>query len=329
MKKIIITVLLILVVLIAITASYVKLGMPNLAAAPDIHVDVTARRIARGAYLANHVSVCVDCHSARDWSKYAAPLFAGSVGKGGEYFGEEMGFPGKFYAKNITPANLKNWTDGEIYRAITTGVNANGDALFPVMPYKYYGKMDKEDILDIIAYVRSLPTITNQVSNHSVDFPMSFILNTIPREAHEGIKPQKSDTVAYGGYLVSASGCIECHTKADKGQIIPKLAFSGGRDFKFPAGKTYSANITTDKETGIGNWTADVFVSRFKMYTDSANLIPLRKNQLNTPMPWAMYAGMDTSDLRSVFAYLQTLEPIKNNVNHFILDANLQASKSQ
>ncbi len=321
MKKIIFTVLLILVILIAITATYVKLGMPNLAAAPDIHVDVTAQRIARGAYLANHVSVCVDCHSARDWSKYAAPLITGSVGKGGEYFGEEMGFPGKFYAKNITPAHLKNWTDGEIYRAITTGVDANGDALFPVMPYKYYGKMDKEDILDIIAYVRSLPAINNSVANHSVDFPMSFILNTIPHEAEQGKKPLKSDTINYGGYLVSAAGCIECHTKADKGQIIPKLAFSGGRDFQFPAGRTYSANITQDRETGIGNWTADVFVSRFKMYMDTANLIPLRQDQLNTPMPWAMYAGMDTSDLRSIFAYLQTIEPIRNNVNHFVLNA--------
>lgn len=320
MKKITLTILSIIVLLVTVVASYVKFGMPHLAAAPDLTVDRSPERIARGEYLANHVSVCVDCHSTRDWSRFSAPILPGTLGKGGEYFGEQLGFPGKFYAKNITPAHLKNWTDGEIFRTITTGVNAKGEALFPVMPYKFYGKMDKEDILDIIAYVRSLPALDNNVPDHSVDFPMNFILNTIPEEAHAGVKPLRSDTVAYGGYLVSASGCIECHTKVDKGQIIPKLAFSGGRDFKFPVGVTYSANITQDKETGIGNWTADLFVSRFKMYIDPASWVPLRKDQLNSPMPWAMFAGMDTSDLRSIYAYLQTIEPIKNSVNHFVVN---------
>lgn len=77
--------------------------------------------------------------------------------KGGEFFGPDLGFPGEFYSRNLTPANLRGWTDGEIFRAITAGVNKEGEALFPVMPYRNYSKMDKEDIYDIIAYLRTLP----------------------------------------------------------------------------------------------------------------------------------------------------------------------------
>ena len=321
MKKILLTILIVIIVIVGALAAFVKFGMPRIAAAPDLHVAQSPERIARGMYLANHVTVCVDCHSTRDWNHFAGPIVEGTLGKGGDYFGEEMGFPGKFYAKNITPAHLKDWTDGEIYRAMTCGVNAKGDALFPLMPYPHFAKMDKEDLYDIIAYIRSLPAIENKVPEHEMDFPMNFIINTIPKELSQGHKPLKSDTINYGGYLVNAAGCIECHTKADKGQIIPALALSGGREFDFPAGATYSANITPDKNTGIGNWTAEEFITRFKAYLDSSNYPKINKDQLNTPMPWVMYAGMDTSDLRSIYAYLKSIKPIINKVNHFVLAA--------
>ncbi|MEO6819189.1 MAG: cytochrome C [Ginsengibacter sp.] len=319
MKKIVLTILVIIVIVIGVAASYVKFGLPRVAPATDLHVDATPERIAHGKYLANHVTICMDCHSTRDWSRFSGPPEPGTLGKGGETFDKKMGFPGNFYARNITPAHLKNWTDGEIFRAITTGVNAKGEALFPLMPYESYGKMDKEDIYDIIAYVRSLPSIEHNVPDHTVDFPMNFIINTIPGEAHLVQKPPKSDTLKYGAYLLNASGCIECHTKADKGQIIMDLAFSGGRDFKFPQGVTYSANITPDKKTGLGNWTAEDFVARFKAYNDSTNYPTLKVGQLNTIMPWVMYAGIDTADLRSMYAYLKTIKPISNKVDHFVL----------
>lgn len=318
MKKVLLTILIIVILLIAGVASYVKFGLPNVGAAPDLHVADTPERVARGAYLANHVSLCMDCHSTRDWTKFSGPIEAGTNGKGGEFFDQKMGFPGKFYAKNITPANIKDWTDGEIFRTITTGVDKNGKALFPVMPYHYYGKMDKEDIYDIIAYLRSLPRIENKTPVHSIDFPMNFIVNTIPTKASFTQKPPKSDTIQYGTYLVNAAACMECHTPVNKGQVIPELAFSGGRMFQMPNGKVNSANITSDKVSGIGNWTAEQFVSRFKAYTDPANDSKIDPKQVNTIMPWTMLAGMDTSDLRSIFKYLQTIKPISNQVNHFV-----------
>ena len=149
MKKVLLTVLVVLLVAIAGAVSYIKFALPGVDDAPVIVVDKSADRVAHGEYLANHVAVCMDCHSTRDWSKFAGPVTPGTLGKGGEYFDEKLGFPGKFYSKNITPDHLSAWTDGDIYRAITTGVSKNGDPHFPVMPYVYYGTMDREDIYDI------------------------------------------------------------------------------------------------------------------------------------------------------------------------------------
>jgi cytochrome c2 len=317
MKKVFITLLLLIIIVIAGVASYVKFGMPNVGVATDLKVDITPERIQNGKYLANHVTLCMDCHSTRDWSKFSGPVVKGTDGKGGELFDQKMGFPGKFYSKNITPVNLKNWTDGEIFRTITTGVDKKGNALFPVMPYYYYGKMDKEDLYDIIAYIRSLQPIENETPVHSVDFPMNFILNTIPAKASLTQKPPKSDTLKYGAYLTNAAGCIECHTQVKRGQIIPELAFSGGREFNMPNGTARSANLTPDKETGIGEWSAAQFVARFKAYTDTENLPMLAVDKVNSPMPWSMFGGMDSSDLRSIYTYLKTLKPIKNEVTHF------------
>ena len=83
----------------------------------------------RGEYLANHVNLCIDCHSKRDHSYWSAPLIPGTLGQGGEAFTQDMGFPGQFYARNISPSHLSNWTDGEIFRTITVGVDKSNEAV--------------------------------------------------------------------------------------------------------------------------------------------------------------------------------------------------------
>lgn len=296
--------------------AYVKFALPKVDPAEDLKVEATPERIARGNYLANHVTVCMDCHSTRDWSKFSGPVTPGTLGKGGDRFDQTMGFPGVYYAKNITPSGISRYTDGELYRVITTGVTKEGRAMFPVMPYPYYGKLDPEDVKSIIAYLRSLPSIQGEVPESSSDFPMNFIINTIPQNADPQKIPSRSDKVAYGGYLVNAAGCIECHTQVDKGQIIEKLKFSGGREFQFPDGSILrTANITPDQETGIGKWTEQDFIKRFKTYVDSAYVPPqVGPGQFNTAMPWTMYAGMKEEDLSAIYAYLRTVPPIENKV---------------
>ena len=202
MKRILIVFFSFLLIAVIAAACYMRWALPNVGMAPELRVEAGPERIQRGQYLANHVTACMDCHSTRDWSRFSGPLTNGVLGNGGEYFGPEMGFPGKFYSKNLTPAHLGNWTDGEIFRAITSGVSKNGDALFPVMPYPFYAKMDREDILDIIAYLRSLPYVAHEVPVSEADFPMNFIINTLPVEPNFTLRPDRTDTVAYGEYLV-------------------------------------------------------------------------------------------------------------------------------
>lgn len=323
MKKIlkVIGYLLLLVVLgIGGLILYAKTMLPNVGDAPDMKIALTPERIARGDYLANCVSSCMDCHSKRDWSKFSGPLVPGTLGKGGECFDQKFGFPGAYYSRNVTPFGLNRYTDGELFRVITTGVTKEGKALFPIMPYPHYAAMDPEDINCIIAYLRSLPSIENDVPESVSDFPMSIIINTIPTKALPGKRPDASDVLATGAYLVNAAGCNECHTRDKMGQIIKELEYSGGRSFMLPDGSTItSSNITPDKETGIGNWTEEMFINRFTAYADSAYTVPdVKKGSFNTIMPWLMYSKMTREDLSAIYTFLRSLPPQTNKVTTFV-----------
>ena len=299
--------------------TYVKIGLPHIGKAQDLKIEYSKARIERGKYLATSVMLCMDCHSQRDYTKFAAPVKAGTFGKGGELFGKEMGFPGEFYAPNLTPYALDHWTDGELFRAITTGVSKDGRALFPVMPYHGFGTSDPEDIYSVIAYIRTLEPIPYDAPPSSPEFPMNFIINTIPREASFTPKPPREDLIAYGKYLVNAASCSDCHTKQEDGKPVESLYLAGGVEFKFPDGTVVrSMNITPDTETGIGKWTAEQFVKKFKMYGDST-FVPhdLKPGDFKTVMPWTFYGTMEEADLNAIFAYLQTVNPVQQKVTRF------------
>lgn len=287
---------------------YIYNFKPDIGASPDLRIESSKTRIERGQYLANHVTVCIDCHSQRDWTHFSGPIIPGTEGRGGEEFGRLQGFPGAIFASNITPYVMKNWTDGDIYRAVTGGVSKDGRALFPVMGYHRFGKMDREDICSIIAYIRTLPAIVNNVPAADLDFPVNLLNNLSPvAAAHESIPPI-TDKIKYGAYLVNAAGCVDCHSKQNKGKIVPGSEFAGGMEFIQPAGIIRSSNITPHTEKGIGNWSESLFVEKFKIYLDSTFKIPeVAKDKLNTPMPWIMYAGMTEQDLKAIFAYLKSL----------------------
>ena len=318
-KKIMLRLLLTVVVFIIGSIVYIKTALPNIGAAPAITVDKNADKIARGEYLANHVCVCVDCHSQRDWSRFSGPPVEGTTGMGGELFDQKYGFPGSYYSRNITPEGISRYTDGELFRVITTGVNKEGRAMFPVMPYKYYGQLDEEDIKSIIAYIRSLKPIKNDVPESKSDFPMNIIINTIPDKAKLTKIPVKSDVLAYGKYIATAAACKECHTKFDKGKLVDGTEYGGGREFPFPDGSIVrSGNITADKETGIGNWSNQQFLNLFHARSDSATLhTRLHPGDFNSIMPWTMYGKMNDEDLSAIFTYLKNEKTIYNKVEKY------------
>lgn len=309
-----------LAAIVAVFLIYFNISYPKVDPPSNEKVEITPARLARGKYLANHVTVCMDCHSTRDWNKLSGPIVPGTLGKGGEKFGEEIGFPGTLYAKNITPASIGDWNDGELMRAITNGVNKKGNAFFPLMPYLSYNHLTKEDLYSLVAYVRSLPSIKHEVPEGSLNFPLNLIVKTMPPKSYNpSSEPDKNNPAKYGEYITKISGCFDCHTESVKGEYKMEKAFGGGAEFNFPAGIVRSANITPEEVSGIGKWSKEQFISRFKsMDPDSVQIPSLdAQKEFNTPMPWTMYAGMTREDLGAMYDYLRTLKPIKNAIVRF------------
>ncbi|MFK7702707.1 cytochrome c [Pseudomonas caspiana] len=104
--------------------------------------------------------------------------------------------------------------------------------------------------------------------------------------------------ISKGEYLTRAADCVACHvTPGGK-------PYAGGLEFKLPFGTLYSPNITPDKETGIGNWTDDEFVSALQkgVGKDGKHYYPA--------FPYTSYTLMPREDILAIKAYLFSLEPI-------------------
>jgi mono/diheme cytochrome c family protein len=321
-----------ILLLLSALAGYILYFLPNVSAAPDLKIERTAERIQRGAYLANHVMACMSCHSTRSWEHPGAPVMAGTLGKGGDKFTQDsLGFFGDLYFPNITPAALGSWTDGEIFRAITTGINKQGKALTSIMPYELYGKADIEDIKSVIAYLRTLPPVENKIPQNKAPVLMQLVTNLSPAKPQFEAKPLEKDTVAYGKYLTRVAGCIVCHSPfgGPLGVDLEK-AFSGGPEFTMPAMHVTPINLTPDNETGIGLWSREHFLNKFRKYRDSsvtARIIDPKKD-FTSLMPWASFSGMKDEDLSAIYTYLRSLKPVQNKVNHIITREELVRRKT-
>jgi len=270
--------------------------------------------IARGKYLALHVAVCFHCHSHRDFTKYAGPEIPGTEGEGGLKFDTSglADMPGTVYSANITPdsaTGIGTWTDKEILRAMTQGINKNGDTLFPLMPYYDFNRLAKNDLLSIIAYIRTLKPIRNQVPARQLTVPIGKFYNeaALLKSVDENVCPPQSDQVKYGGYLVTMAGCNGCHTPDDKHML------GGGVKFKGGTFKVASANLTPDSSSGIGGWSEQAFLDKFIMCRDKQGY-NYNPGKQNTIMPVVDFSGMTDGDLKAIYAYLRTVKPVKHNV---------------
>jgi hypothetical protein len=85
-----------------------------------------------------------------------------------------------------------------LIRAFTAGVNPNGDALFPIMPYSRYARLSREDVEAIVAYIRTLKPVRSSVPHRKLPFPLPLIVRTMPRPAEWRPMPPKTDKLAYG-----------------------------------------------------------------------------------------------------------------------------------
>ncbi len=321
----------VLAVACAVGYAYLNAAFPKVEPAGNIRIEATPQRLARGQYLVRHVTGCLGCHSDRDWGCFSGPIKEDTLGKGGFHLDKKlMGLPGDFYAKNITPYHLKDWTDGEIVRALRSGVNKRGEALFPIMPYDDFSGLAQEDLYSIVAYLRTLKPIAFDPHARRLDFPVNLIVKTIPQNPGPfPPAPDRKKTLEYGRYMVNATGCMHCHTPLDgQGRPLPGMEAAGGLEFHWPDGSTVrSVNITPDKETGIGDWSKDYFVKRFKLGQKMAQShTPVKPGGFNTPMPWQEYGGMTGGDLAAIYAYLHNqVKPVRHQVEKFTPPASQTA----
>jgi len=121
----------------------------------------------------------------------------------------------------------------------------------------------------------------------------------------------KANPIKRGEYLVETVGCPLCHSPVDADpKVIPGMRLAGGlRIHVEPYGEFPTGNLTSDKETGLGNWTDDEIkrVITQGILRDGTRLLPF-------PMDWASFATMKEDDINAIVAYLRTVPPVRNQV---------------
>jgi hypothetical protein len=144
-------------------------------------------------------------------------------------------------------------------------------------------------------------------------------VRTLPAVPSHTVRPAPQDKLAYGRYLTRIALCSDCHTPIDQqGTPLPGMDFAGGMEFYETGYRVRSANITPDADTGIGSWSEQQFIDKFKAFenTAPASLSDIERRQ-NTVMPITAYAGMTREDLSAIYAFLRSQKPIINRVVKF------------
>ena len=314
-----------LAVTAAVIVAVVLFGyLPRTAKPSDIVVEGTPAQIERGRYLTINVLQCVDCHSVRDWTLYGGPPIP-PIGAGrpcmtrdtptaGVNVGQEF-FPGVMCIRNITPdenTGIGAWTDGEIIRAVREGVGRDGRGLFPIMPYFIYRHLGDSDVAAVVAFLRTLPAVSSeQPPKREIEFPLSLLVRLWPEPVTDPVPVPdvKTDRLGYGEYLSRVARCEFCHSPRDPNSLepFPGRRYSGGMPFFLgPERIMYPMNLTPHA-SGLGNWTREQFIARFRAHQTPQPVPP----ELNTLMNWNAFAGMTDEDLDVLWEFFQTLPPVE------------------
>lgn len=287
--------------------AYLSIRKPDMVPASTIRVDPTPERIARGKYIAT-VADCEGCHSQHDATRFGLPVPENGHFAGFE-FTREMDMPGFVSAPNLTPdreTGIGSWTDGEKIRAIREGVDKDGKTLFPMMPYTRFREMSDEDVYSLVAYLNSLPPVRMAHPPTKLDFPVGLMVKGVPKPVSGAVpQPDANDRMRYGKYLVAIAGCQDCH-----GENL-----AAANVFSFPPYKVYAANISPDRETGIGKWSEKEFLDKFDSYQDYLKNGPPKIGPDSfTVMPWLTFTQLPQSDLKAIYAYIHSLPAVKKAI---------------
>jgi mono/diheme cytochrome c family protein len=230
---------------------------------------------------------------------------------------------GKVYSTNITQdkeTGLGSWTDQQIQDAIVKGIRRDGSRIIPVMPYEAYSGMAQEDLKALIAYLKTLKPVKKATPEleskapltRSVGIPVYLKVfgrfSSAPAQAPKG-------GIERGRYLVEhVSLCSDCHTPRNSIGVPNRSLYLAGASKKInPMGEDV-ANITPDKETGIGDWKrediAELLISGTKPDLDNVQGLMSEVIQ-GTPHG---FKDMKREDALAIADYLKSIPPIKNKV---------------
>jgi len=258
-----------------------------------------ANLIERGEYLAKAAD-CMVCHTTQGGKEYAGGL------------GFKLPF-GTLYSTNITPdkeTGIGNYTDRDFLNALHVGIRRDGARLYPAMPYTSYTYITDADALAIKAYLFSLPPVRTAAPANTLAFPfnqrwgMMFWSAVFKPDTRFEPDSSKSPEWNRGAYLAEAlAHCGECHTPRN-------LAFALNNRKKFAGALTAgwrAFNITSDKATGLGNWSDEDLVAYL------SNGHATGHGSASGPMGEAVdhsFSQFAPEDIRAVVAYLRSVPPV-------------------
>jgi len=251
---------------------------PPMSPVKELQVEGTPEQIARGEHLA--AAFCVECHSTT----------ADFPMTGGFDLGKDIAINlGSFTSVNLTPAGpLKDWSDGEIFRALRDSVDKDGNRLV-IMGSTNVRNIADEDMLALIAFLRSQEPAGEDLSSPP-DKPTFLGLvmigaNLLPNRpliTEPIVAPQKEATAEYGRFMISFLDCTGCH-----GDNLDGSASS-------LAPPAPSLRL-------VKGWTEEEFITTLRTGVDPSG------HEISPAMPWRSTGRLDDVELSALYQYLVSL----------------------
>lgn len=263
--------------------------------------------IASGAYIFTAAG-CGSCHAAPGSKSEDKLKLSGGLALSTPF--------GVFHVPNISPDpdhGIGAWTLAEFVTSMKHGVGREGEYLYPAFPYTSYQRMPVEGIIDLKAYLDTLPPVAASAPPHELPLPFSirrglglWQLFYVDGKTLEP-DPDRSAVHNRGAYLVRGPGhCGECHSPRNLiGGIIESRAYSGA---SAPDGDGRIPNITADPATGIGDWSeeelVDALATGFKPDFDTfgSTMVAVQENMAN----------LTSDDLNAIVVFVKSLPPIQS-----------------
>lgn len=249
-----------------------------------------------------HAGNCASCHRL-DEAEDEDPVRLG----GGREIPSDFGL---FRVPNISPdplTGIGQWSLAEFANAMLHGVSPQGEHYYPAFPYVSFARMKIEDVIDLKAYLDSLPAVVNSVSGHELSFPWNLrrgigLWKMRYLDSAPVIEIDEADEVLVRGrYLAEGPAhCAECHTSRDRiGGLQTSRWLAGAPN---PDGEGRVPNITPHKD-GLAGWPeSDItyyLTTGFTPEFDTAggSMVAVQEN----------LAKLQESDRKAIAAYLKAI----------------------